>query len=173
MSVRAEKKSMIADIRTQIERADYVFLADFTGLSVERMTDLRGRLRPAGARMQVVSNAFLRLAAGETGWADLTGLTGPTAMICGTGEVTRAAKLVEQFGREFEKLALKGGRMKTRSLSADDIQQMARIPPREVLLGRLVGTLAAPMYMLVGVMSQKVSSVLYVLKAIEEKKGKQ
>ena len=173
MSVRPEKKSMIADIRAQIEKSDYVFLADFRGLTVERMTDLRGRLRGIDAHLQVVSNAFLRIAAGETGWTDLEGLTGPTAIVTGSGEITRAAKVLTQYVNEFSKPTLKSGRMRNRSLTAQDIQQMAMIPPRDVLLGRMVGSVAAPMFRLVGVMGQKVSSLLYALKAIEEKKGKQ
>ena len=89
------------------------------------------------------------------------------------GDVTVVAKLLTKFIKDNERPALKGGRFGTEALSATDIEDMATIPSREVLLGKLVGTIAAPLSQVVGVLNQKVSSLLYVLKAVEEKKSKE
>ena len=173
MSVRPEKTSIVSEIHDELERSSFVFLADYQGLSVAQLTDLRGRLRESETRVNVVKNTLLCRAAEDIGWTDLNGQDGPTMIISGPGDVTVVAKLLTKFIKDNERPALKGGRFGTEALSATDIEDMATIPSREVLLGKLVGTIAAPLSQVVGVLNQKVSSLLYVLKAVEEKKSKE
>ena len=169
--MRPEKKAITEEIGEQLGSAGFIFLANYQGLSVELMTELRARLRQIGARVHVVKNAFLERAAKEIGWKGISGyLEGPTAVIVGNHDVTQAAKLLRKFTSENKFPVLKGGRLDSHELSAEDIQEMARIPNREVLLGRLVGTVSAPIGQLVGVMGQKILSLLYVLKEVEKKK---
>ena len=171
MSIRPEKKAIVEEIGEQIENASFVFLADYRGLSVEQLTDLRGRLREMDTGVHVVRNTFLKHAAKRLGWDSLTDADGPTAVIAGLGDVTVVAKAILGFVKEHQLPVLKGGQAGASGLTAEDIQQMATIPSREVLLGQFVGTLAAPMSQLVGVMHQKLSTLVYVLKAVEEKKS--
>ena len=148
-----------------------VVLADYRGSTVEQMTELRARVRDASGSAMVVNNALLGVAAKELAWTDVERfLFGPTVLICGTGDEAGMAKVVVQSAKSTRRLAIKGGRMGVTSLTAADIEQLAATPPREVLLAQMLGTLAAPMTHLVGALSQKLASVVYVLKAIEEKK---
>ena len=170
--MRPEKESIVGEIRGYLEGAGYVVLADCRGLSVQQLSDLRGRLRESATRLSVVKNAFFSRAAESVGMGDVDRmLDGPTAMITGDGDITAVSRILREFVKEHGLPVAKGGVMGQRVLEAADVEQMASIPPREILLGKLVGTLAAPLTQLVGVMSQKVSSILYVLKAVESKKA--
>lgn len=170
--MRPEKKAMLDEVQATLEKSPFVVLAEYRGLKVDQMTQLRTQLRKAGSRMLVVKNSYLSLAASKTGRTNLASLlSGPTAMITGDSDITQIAKLLKTFTQDNNLLVVKGGMLGTRLLTAADMVDMANIPPREILLGQFVGTLAAPMTRLVGVMSQKVLSLLYVVKAIEKKKS--
>lgn len=170
--MRPEKKAIVAEVQSYIEGSEYVVVTDCRGLAVQKMGDLRDRLRESKSELHIVKNTFLARAAEAAGLEGVgTMLEGPTAIVTGTGELTDVAKLLLKFIKENEKPGIKGGVVSQSVLSAADVEQMAKIPPREVLLGTLVGTVAAPMTRLVGVMNQKVASLLYVLKAIETKKA--
>ncbi len=170
--MRPEKKAIIEEMRGHMTDADYLFLTDFTGMTVEQFEGLRGQLRGQQARMAVVKNSFIKVVAGENGWSDLNGvLTGSTALVTGTGDVVAVAKMLSNFAKEHGTSAVKAGVMGDTPISQEEVKELAGLPSREVLYGKLVGTLAAPMSQVVGVMHQKLSSVVYVLKAVEEKKS--
>lgn len=170
--MRAEKESIVSELCQQLGGASYVLLADFQGLTAGRSSDLRLQLHGAGARLQVVSNRLLKIAAKKEPSAGLEGigLTGPTAMITGAGDIVAAAKLLRDFAREHERPVVKGGALQGSPLTADQVQQLADLPPREVMLATVVGTIAAPMTQLVRVLSQKAASIVYVLDAVRQKK---
>lgn len=170
--MRAEKKSMAEEVRTKVSGAGFVILADYQGLNVAKTTELKRRLRGAQANLQVVKNRMFGHVARDLGLAPLGApLDGPSAMVYGTDAVA-AAKILKDFIKEHQKPVLKVGALGTQPLTVQDIEALAALPSREVLLGKLVGTIAAPMSQLVGVLSQKVASILYALKAVEEKKSK-
>jgi len=170
--MRPEKEAIVDEIRGYLERSGYVLLADCRGLTVEAMRALRRRLRDAAAGINVVKNAFLGRAADRVGLDGIRGfLDGPRAMIHGGDDVVKVARILREFIKEHGLPVPKGGVIGDRVLSSADVEEMAKIASREVLLGRLVGTVAAPMTQLVGVMQQKLSSLLYVLKAVEAKKA--
>jgi len=170
--MRPEKEAIVREIREQLEPCAFVILSDYRGLTVEQFADLRDRLRESGAEVRVVKNAFLGRAVQELGWdGSAAFMDGPTAMIAGAGDVTEAAKIVKAFVKENELPVLKGGWLEKRPISAADVENMAGLPSLEVLRGMLAGTLAAPMTRLVGVMQQKLLSLVYVLKAVQEKKA--
>lgn len=170
--MRPEKESIINEYSLRMKEAQYLFLADFNGLTVEQFQELRKQLRDNNTKISVVKNGLLQLALKNMGWDELLScLEGPVAMVYGDGDVTNAAKKIRDFSKNNKSPVLKGGETDGSFLTAQDIDEMADMPPREVLLGKLVGTIAAPMNQLVGVMNQKVASLVYVLKAVEEKKN--
>ena len=170
--MRAEKKSIVSECRQRIDGADFVVFVDCRGLDVAQMSDLRGQLQRVNSRLQVSKNSFVRLAAEGLGWGDISSfLDGPTAVVTGMGDVTAAAKTIRSFDTTKDLPAIKGGKLGEAILSSVDVHELAAIPSREVMLGRVVGTIAAPMTQLVGVMRQKVTSLLYVLSAVAEKKS--
>ena len=118
-----------------------------------------------------MKNAFFGLAADALGWDSMGEyLSGPTAMIVGRDDAAGVAKVLRSFRKDNELPVVKGGRLSGRRLTAAEVDMMADIPSREILLGLLAGTLAAPMTQLAGVMSRKVASLLYVLGAVADKK---
>lgn len=172
--MRPEKQSIVAEYRNRLERAKFGLLADYTGLNVAQTMELRNRLKRAGANMQVVKNRLLRIAAGEVGlpkeievW-----LEGPNALIYGEGDVVTATKILKQFVEENERPVVRGGFLGERALTVEDIEELAKLPPREEMIARVVGLIGAPLAGLVGCLNQMVARLLYVLRQIEEEKRK-
>ncbi len=169
--MRPEKIAIVSEIADAVSGSEYLLLADFSGMKVSSFTALRLKLAESSSSLQVVKNTYLGVVLGEERRRKLESvLTGKTAMVTGKGDVTAVAKVLTAFIKEHKMPVLKGGSLNTQLLTAADIEAMATVPPREVLLGQLVGTVQAPMTQLVGVMNAKVSSLLYVLAAIEDKK---
>ncbi len=169
--MRPEKKSIVNEIKESLDASEFVYLADYRGLSVQKLAELRKALAGAEAKMHVYKNRYLGVAMGEERRSELAGsLIGPTGTFTGTGDPTAVAKVLVKFNKENKLPVLKGGALNDIILTDSDIKAMATIPPREILLSQLVGTVQAPMSALVGVMTAKVSSLLYVLNAIEDKK---
>ena len=172
--MRAEKTSILQEVRGKLSGSSFFFLTNYKGLTVGKTDDLRRRLRGAKADFTVVPNKQFSLAAKECGYADLSkeALKGPSALVYGKGDVVAAAKVLKDFIKENDKKpALKVGGLQGAVLSATDVESLAALPSRESLLGQVVGTIAAPMTQLVGVLQQKVASVVYVVKASADKKG--
>ncbi len=169
--MRPEKESIVKEIKESLDAAEFVYLADYRGLSVQKLAELRITLAGADAEMHVYKNRYLGVAMGEERRSELAGsLSGPTGVFTGSGDPTAVAKILVKFKKENKLPILKGGTLNNKVLTDSDIEAMAKIPPREILLSQLVGTVQAPMSALVGVMTAKVSSLLYVLNAIEDKK---
>ena len=171
--MRAEKKSIIEELREKVKGSSFLIVADYHGLNVGKTEDLKRRLRGVDAHFQVIQNRMFKRVASELSQPGLEkGISGPSAMIYGKGDVAQAAKVLKDFVKENNLPAIKIGSLQGAVLSAADIQNLAGLPSREVLLATVVGTIAAPLTQLVGVLQQKVASVVYVLKAIQEKKEK-
>ncbi len=168
--MRPEKKSIYDEINARVNESEYLLVAEYKGLKVDQITDLRRQLRKGGARMQVVKNRLVRLIAKDKGWDKIEpSLKGQSAIVTGKN-IVQAAKTLKEFKGTSGMPQVKAGYMGDVYLSSAQIDALADLPPREVLLGQVVGTVAAPLSRLVGVLQQKVSSIVYVLKAIEDKK---
>jgi len=173
--VRAEKQYMVDDIRRQLTGSDFAFFVDYTRLTVDRMSELRQKLRACGAEIHVVRNRLLKLVVTELGWSGMESVVRkPTALVTGKNECA-TAKAIQVFAKAEERpLSVKGGMLKgSMALNGGEVLELANLPAREVLYAQVAGTIAAPMTRLVGVMQRKVSSLLCVLKAVEQKKGGQ
>ncbi len=169
---RPEKEAIVEEIRRDVEGSSFVFLAENRGLAVDRITELRRRLRTTRARVRVVPNRlFLQAVNGLPAAALKPALHGPTAMIAGSGDAAEAARVIAQFGKETQMIAAKGGVLEGRPISAAEIQALAALPSKPVLQAQLVGALAAPLRALAGTLQAKLTSLLYVLKAVEKKKA--
>jgi len=172
--MRPEKEAIVEELRARLEERAFCIFVDYRGLTVEQFSELRAGLRGAKSTVQVVKNAFLQRAAGSLGLSGASDfLDGPAAMVTGADDVTVTAKMLKAFIGEHGLPTVKGGWLGDKKVSAGDIQEMAEIPPREVVLARFAGTVAAPLTRLVGVMGQKLLSLVYVLKAVEKNRGEQ
>ncbi|MFH0879581.1 MAG: 50S ribosomal protein L10 [Lentisphaerota bacterium] len=171
--MRPEKQAIVEELKSIITGSQFVILADYKGLSVAKTEDLRKRLRGVKAKFQVVQNRLFRVVARELNIEGYEpALKGPSAMVYGTGDVVQAAKTLRDFIKENAMPKVKIGSMGKVILSVADVDKLASLPSREILLAQVVGTIAAPLTGLVGVLQQKVASVVYVLKAIQDKKEK-
>lgn len=171
--MRPEKQSIYNEVGAQMRGGEYVVLADYKGMTVVRIAELRNRLAKVGAQFHVVKNTFLEKLIVEAGWGkpDANDLRGPTAMVTGPGDICEAIKILQAFKQECKMPELKFGILEHSILTGQDVQALGKLPPKSVLHAILAGTLASPLVGLVGVMQQKVASLLYVLQAAVDKKG--
>jgi large subunit ribosomal protein L10 len=166
---RDQKAAVVEEIAGQIRSADAVFAVDYRGISVAQAADLRARLRDSGTRFRVVKNSLTERASEQAGAEALKAmLEGPTALAFVTGDAALAAKALSDAGRAFGTLAFKGGLMNGDTLTAEQIQSIARLPSREVLHGQLVGTIAAPLTQLVRTLNALVAGIAVQLQQIAE-----
>jgi len=168
---REEKEQLVQVLHDELDKSQAVFVTDYMGLNVERITKLRRDISGAGGSYQVVKNTLLRRASEGT---PVTGIgqffTGPTAIAIAHSDAVAVAKALVNFAKDNEQLEIQGGILGERPMTAADIQELAKMPPREVLLARMLGSLNAPVSNFVGVLAAIVSQLVYVLKAIENKK---
>jgi large subunit ribosomal protein L10 len=153
-------------------------LTEYRGLDVSALQELRRALREAGGEYKVYKNTLVRFAAREAGLDIEELLTGPTAIAFvgerpdgSPGDAVLVAKALRDFGKTHPALVIKGGVMDDRSLSADDTKALAEVEPREVLLSRLAGGLAAPMQQFAGLLQALPRDFAYGLSALIEKGG--
>lgn len=167
--MRPEKVSIVEDLQNKLNASPFLFVADYTGLTVDKFGELRNRLAGVGARCHVVKNTFLKKAAKEAGYPELGELRGQNAMIVGDKDVAAAAKVLKAFNKEFQKPVVKTGVVDRAVVSSDQINAIADLPSREVLLATLLGVLNAPASKLVRVLNEPASALARVLKAKADK----
>jgi large subunit ribosomal protein L10 len=143
---REQKAAVIDEVAAQISESEAVFAVDYRGISVPQAADLRTRLRDADASFRIVKNTLTERAADKAGADGLKQLLeGPTAMTFVRGDAAMAAKALADFRRTSGLLTFKGGWMNGAPLDAGQIDDISRLPSREVLHGRLVGMVASPL----------------------------
>lgn len=163
---------MLNELRERVDASVFVILADYGSMDVATSQDLRSRLRDVDAEIHVVKNRLFRHLTPDIGTEKLNeGLTGRTAVVTGQGEVTEVAKTLRAFIKERNVPTLKMGALEGAFLGEADLENLASLPSKDEMRAKLVGTLAAPMSQTVGVLNQKLCSLLYVLKAVESKKS--
>jgi len=146
------KIETVKELRDRIERCAIAIAADYRGLSVTQMVELRRAVREAGVEMRVVKNRLFLRAAAEAGKPELAELMdGPTAVLFGFDDVVAPARVANEYARSSRStFALRLGVMDGRTLSKADLEDLAELPPREVLVARLAGALQAPVANLAG-----------------------
>lgn len=150
---KSEKERVVAELTERLSSSQALIVADYRGLTNSELESLRGELTKHGARFAVVKNTLTRRAA-EAAGADalLALLEGPTAIafIESDGDPVAVAKALGQTARTTRILAVRGGLLEGRSMSADEIETLAKLPPLDVLRGQVVGAVTAPLYAIVG-----------------------
>ena len=166
---RDQKAAVIDEVAGQITDAEAVFAVDYRGISVPQAAELRTRLRDADASFRVVKNTLTERAADRAGAEGLKELLeGPTAMTFVRGDAAAAAKALRDFRRATQLLEFKGGWMNGAPLAAPEIEAIAKLPPREVLYGRLVGMVASPLTGLVTSLNGLIGGLARQLQAIAD-----
>jgi large subunit ribosomal protein L10 len=169
---KENKQQVVTELHDKLKRAKAVFLADFRGMSVGKATNLRNELRKASVEYKVVKNTLLDLASRETDKELLnTYFVGPTAIAFSYDDPVAAAKVLSRFAKEQQAtFKLKAGVLSGKVISVADIQALADLPSREVLLAKLLGTMQAPTANFVRVLAAVPASFVRVLSAIKDQK---
>src|SRR4029453_3924923 len=175
---RPEKVAVVDEVRERFGATTAALLTEYRGLDVTAIGELRRALREAGGEYKVYKNTLVRLAAREAGLEIEDMLTGPTAIAFvgerpdgAPGDAVMVAKALRDFARTNPALVVKGGVMDDRSLTAEDARALADVEPREVLLARFAGALAAPMQQFAGLLQALPRNFAYGLQALIDQQG--
>jgi large subunit ribosomal protein L10 len=169
---KTARQSTVDALTEQIKGSPNVFVTDFTGLNVLRMTELRRRLRGAGVEYVVVKNTLAQRAFAANGVNALDGhFAGPTGLVLSGGDPVAGAKVLADFAKEFEKPAIKIGLVDGKPLTADQIRRLADLPSKDVLLGQLAGYIQAPMAQFAGVMNAMLYQMIGALEALRTQRS--
>ena len=170
----ARKSAVIDDITTRLREAEASVLTEYRGLTVTDLANLRAALRPAATEYKVYKNTLARRAASAAGVTEMAELLeGPVAIafVRPEGDAVTAAKALRDFARVNPNLVVKGGMMGPRTLSVRDVETLADVPPRDVLLARLAGGFQAPLVKAAGLFQAFTRNFAYGLKAYADLRG--
>jgi len=166
---RPEKTAVVEEIRAKLTESDAAVLTEYRGLTVTELAELRGTLRPAGTEYKVFKNTLARRAVEAAGLNELLPmLSGPTAIAFVRGDAVVAAKALRDFGRANAALIIKGGLLGPRVLTPGEVESLAEIEPRDVLLARLAGGFQAPLVKAAGLFQAFTRNFAYGIKAYLE-----
>jgi large subunit ribosomal protein L10 len=172
---RPEKVAVVEEVKARLSDAEAAVLTDYRGINVPGMAALRTALREAGAEYQIYKNSLVRFAVRDLGLEIEEMLIGPTAIAFirrdSEGDPVLVAKALRDFARTNPALEVKGGLLGERILTAEDVAALARVAPREELLARLAGGLAAPMVQFAGLLKALPQNFAYGLKALIDQQG--
>ena len=167
-SVQEKKQAIVDDINGKLKKASAFYVADFAGLNVKRVTELRTRLRKEGVEYIVVKYTLAERAMADLGLPDIgEHLKGPTALVIGQGDAVTAAKILSDFAKENDnKPSVKGGIVDRKAVTSQEVSRLAKLPPREQLLAELAGCLESPMAQLATVLEAKLHEFVGLLEAL-------
>jgi len=165
---KSEKEQVVAELTERLRTADTLIVADYRGLTNAQIDGLRTKVLASGARLTVVKNTLTRRAA-EAAGADalLALLTGPTAIafVESDGDPVAVAKALGDAARDTRVLAVRGGILQGRELTADEVESLAKLPPVEQLRGQVVGAILAPLNAFVGLVNAPLQNLIGLIDA--------
>src|SRR3954462_3084745 len=168
--MRPEKADIVSDLSEKLNKSPFILVTDYQRMKVDQFSELRNRLQPAGAEVRVVKNSFLKRAMKDSGLPDVGDqLTGQTAVVMGDKDVAPVAKVLKTFAAEFKIAALKIGVVDKSVLSTQDLEALAELPSRDVLLAQLLGLLLSPATKLVRLLNEPGAALARLLNAKKEK----
>jgi len=169
---RKEKEVFVSELTDRLKRNNNFILTDYEGLNVEEMTDLRERMRKIGCEFKVVKNTLARLAMKNLNLGDLIDyLRGPTAIALEKMDIIMATKTLVDFSRQHQNLKIKAGFLEGQVVLPQEVESLAKLPSREVLLARLCQRLQLPITRFHGVLHGIVRNLIFVLDVIRKKKS--
>lgn len=172
MSIREKKKAVVEEIKNKLQDSTVAVLADYRGLSVTEISNLRSQLRETGTDLKVTKNTMTRLAAQELGIEGLDPyLEGPTAIAYNSDDPVTPAKILLKFAKENKALEIKSAVLDGKVIDFDAVKALADLPSREQLLAKLLGSMQAPMYGFANVLQGNIRNLVYVLEAVRKKQA--
>jgi len=167
------KKEVVAEFSARLAKAQAIVLAEYRGLPVEKITQLRAKARASGVYLRVLKNTLARRAVQGTPFEKLADqMTGPLAYGVSDDPVS-AAKLLHAYAKENDKLVIKGGAIPGQVMSAKEVGSLAALPSRDELIAKLMGTMQAPVATFVQTLNQVPSKFVRTLAAVRDQKEQQ
>jgi len=167
------KKEVVAEFSARLAKAQAIVLAEYRGLPVEKITQLRAKARASGVYLRVLKNTLARRAVQGTPFEKLADqMIGPLAYGVSDDPVS-AAKLLHAYAKENDKLVIKGGAIPGQVMNAKEVGNLAALPSREELLAQLMGTMLAPVTTFVQTLNQVPSKFVRTLAAVRDQKEQQ
>ena len=172
---RKEKEQVVAELAERLRSSQTLILADYRGLSVGELDEVRTKLLEHGARFHVVKNSLTKRAADEAGFETLKELLdGPTAIaFVGDGDMVSVAKTLSETARKTKILELKGGILEGTPMDADQVSELAKLPPADVLRGQVLGAIVGPLTEIVSLFAAPVQDFVGLLDARIEQLGEE
>jgi len=168
-----QKQAVVAEVSAQVKTAQAIVVAEYRGLEVKDMTDLRKKARSSGVYLRVLKNTLVRRAVADTPFAGLTDkMVGPLAYGISSDPV-KVAKVLNEFAKSNEKFIIKAGAMANTVMSPKDVASLASMPSREELLSKLMGTMQAPIAKFVRTLNEVPGKFVRTVAAVRDQKEKQ
>jgi len=165
------KQVVVQEIAEKFRNAKTAVLVDYRGLTVEEVTELRAKSRDAGIEYKVYKNSMMRFAAKETGYEGLLDvLVGPTAIAFCNTDPLAPAKIFSEFAKKHKSLVIKAGMVEGKVLDVQGVAELAELPPREVLVAKVLGALNSPISGFVNVLNGNLRGLVVALDAIAQQK---
>jgi large subunit ribosomal protein L10 len=171
--LRKDKEQVVATLAERLRASETLILADYRGLSVSELDDVRTKLLEHGARFSVVKNTLTKRAAEDAGLESLTALLdGPTAIaFVGDGDMAAVAKTLNDTARRTRILEIKGGILQGAPMDAAQVVELASLPPADVLQGQVLGAIVGPLNEIVGLFAAPLQNLVGLLDARVEQLG--
>ena len=169
------KRQAVAELAEMLRSSSAMAVADYRGLKVSEMQQVRKTLRDGGVQLHVAKNRLLKIAADEADRSELKAmLTGPTALATIDGDEAAMAKALADALRPYSRVvSVRGGMLGSTAIDASQLTRLATLPPRDVLLGKIAGGMAAPMTGMAAVLAANIRNLAGVLSALADKKQQQ
>ncbi len=172
MLTKNQKHDLVKDLKERLSKIKSAVFADFTGLSVAKMTELRRKFRQEGVEMKVAKKTLIDLAAKEANIENVETkkMTGQIVFALGYEDEIAPAKILHSFAKTEEKLKVLGGIFEKKFVDAKTVISLAMLPSKQELLARAVGSIASPLSGLVNVLQGNLKNLIYVLSQIKQKR---
>ena len=168
---RSTKENVVTELHKKLKNVNLAILADYSGIKVKDITDLRNKLRKADSELKVVKNNLLSIALQDTEFTLLDDhLKGPRALMMNFGDVVEPTRILVEFAKKNDRLEIEAGVLDGRLLSREQIKALAELPGRDILLGKFLSVLVGAQTQLVTVLSAVPRGLVQVLEAHRMKK---
>ena len=165
-----EKKKLVEELKEKIGAAQSIVIVDYKGLTVFEDTELRKTLREANVEYRVLKNRLMQKALNELGYTEFDeALNGPTAVAFAMTDPAAPAKILLESADKTKKVSIKCGMVDGAFITPDGVKELATLPPKEVLIAKLLGTMSAPISGLARVLNETIAGLARVLNQIAEK----
>lgn len=167
---RQKRIDITADLKDKLSRAKTVVVTDYRGLNMTQLQELRAELLAQEAEYTITKNRLVARAAKDAGYEIPQELEGPTAILTGYGDEISPIKVLAAFIKTNKMPEIKLGFLNQEFLTIDRVDQLAKLPSRDELIGKVVGSISSPLYDLVGALQGNLRNLVYILSRIQETK---